>query len=262
MKPKQTDKAKKSFFYADAGIFETELSAPAKLVFLYLMRVADKRGVCYPSVSMIAARCSFSKNTARKAITELEHAGFLATRRGYQRTPSGHSRCTSNTYTLSFDAQKEPLPTPTAEPDPVQDVEGGGAAAAQEINNNTTFTRAHKHHSFYEDPTDPELARILDRLQLHLYEDKQFSAMIEHVIRKMYAADAITVKKQRIPQGAVRSVLNMLTINHIDFILQKLREGTDEVNSGEAYVMSCLYNAPIDCTVADLRFMSRLKSYA
>ena len=69
----------------------------------------------------------------------------------------------------------------------------------------------------------------------------------------MYEADGVTVKKQRIPQGAVRNVLRMLTIDHIDYVQRQLERGTEPIVSGESYLISCIYNAPSDCAVIGAR---------
>ena len=245
-------------FYAAAAIFDSDVSASAKLVLLYLSRVANREGVCFPSLATIGEHCGYSKNTVRKALAELEQAGLLTMERGYQTTHNGRTRCTCNTYTILMPT-KERCPTAAAEPEGVQPVHGEGAAVEREINNNSNLTIAHRDHSLSLEETDPELALIFDKIQLHLYEDKTFSAMMEHVITQMYHADGIYVKKRFIPQGAVRNVLSMLTIDHIDYIQRQLNSGVANVRRGEPYVMSCIYNAPIDCTVSDMRFLSQFR---
>ena len=100
-------------------------------------------------------------------------------------------------------------------------------------------------------PDETELERILDRLYLHLYEDKDFGRAVEQAIRTMYYAEYIKVNGNRIPQGAVRNVLEDLRIDHIDHVQRMLNEYGYDVTKGENYLISCIYNAPIDCTVQD-----------
>lgn len=106
-------------------------------------------------------------------------------------------------------------------------------------------------------PKSDELERMIDGLNLDLYqgEDRQLAAAIEDAIRAMYYASRIKVGGRWIPQGAVRSVLKSLTINHIDYIMAKLADQPEDepVTNGRAYLMACIYNAPADCAVNNKR---------
>lgn len=104
------------------------------------------------------------------------------------------------------------------------------------------------------DETDG-LERLIDGLQLDLFEGSyaRIASAVEDAIRTMYNADSIRVNGRTVPQGAVRSVLKSLTIDHIDFIIRQLENATpdDKVTNGRAYLMACIYNAPADCAVND-----------
>lgn len=106
-----------------------------------------------------------------------------------------------------------------------------------------------------------ELERMIEGLNLALYQgsDRLFAKAIENAIRTMYSADHIRVNGRTIPQGAARSVLRTLTIDHIDYILAKLedQEPEEPVNNGQAYLISCIYNAPADCAVNQKRQFGR-----
>ena len=106
-----------------------------------------------------------------------------------------------------------------------------------------------------------ELERMIEGLNLGLYQgsDRLFAKAIENAIRTMYNADHIRVNGRTIPQGAARSVLRTLTIDHIDYILAKLedQEPEEPVNNGQAYLISCIYNAPADCAVNQKRQFGR-----
>ena len=107
-------------------------------------------------------------------------------------------------------------------------------------------------HSQSVDTTDPDgekkgLGAILSGLQLDLYEDKSFSKSVRHALRRMYHSDSIRVKGENIPRDQVRSSMELLTIDHIDFVQRQLSEATASVTWGEGYLISCLYNAPLDC---------------
>lgn len=110
------------------------------------------------------------------------------------------------------------------------------------------------------DETDG-LERLIDGLQLDLFEGSyaRIASAVEDAIRTMYNADSIRVNGRTVPQGAVRSVLKSLTIDHIDFIIRQLENATpdDKVTNGRAYLMACIYNAPADCAVNDRKQLWR-----
>ena len=105
------------------------------------------------------------------------------------------------------------------------------------------------------------LERTIDGLHLDLYEGMagQFAKAVENAIRTMWRREHIRVNGDVIPQGAVRSVLRSLTIDHIDYLLEKLEAaGTEEpVTNGQAYLMACIYNAPADFAVNNQRSYGR-----
>ena len=104
-----------------------------------------------------------------------------------------------------------------------------------------------------------ELERLIVGLELDLYEDHRFAQTIEQAIRAMYRAEEIKVNGQFVPQSAVRDVLRRLTIDHIDFVLAQLCDlNPDEpIRRGQAYLISCIYNAPVDCLVNQKRAFGR-----
>ena len=110
------------------------------------------------------------------------------------------------------------------------------------------------------DETDG-LERLIDGLQLDLFEGSyaRIASAVEDAIRTMYNADSIRVNGRTVPQGAGRSVLKSLTIDHIDFIIRQLENATpdDKVTNGRAYLMACIYNAPADCAVNDRKQLWR-----
>ncbi len=260
MEQPQTATARKSF-YVQTKIFEQGYSRIGKLVLLYLCRTANREGKCYPSIATIAEQCGCCENSVRKAIRELCGAGAITSEPCFITTQRGRVRQRSNLYTLTQPPQKEPPyapacdDTPPAEsaPTPLQPVNPPPAKSEGEINHNSNLTTAHTDPSFPPREDGKEIDAIVDGLHLQLYTDRAFAKTVEHVIRRMYDADGITVKKQRIPQGAVRNVLRMLRIEHIDYVQLQLARGAEPVVCGEGYLMSCLYNAPTDCAVIGLR---------
>ena len=73
-----------------------ELSHRAKTVYMYLKDRSNADGTCWPSVRRIAADLKLSRRTVQRALSDLEHHGFLE--RTHRRRPNGS--LTSNFYRL------------------------------------------------------------------------------------------------------------------------------------------------------------------
>ena len=64
-----------SFFgtiYAD-----TELPSRARAVYMYLRDRSDGAGKCWPGIKTIAADLKLSRSTVKRALSDLEHSGYL-----------------------------------------------------------------------------------------------------------------------------------------------------------------------------------------
>ena len=242
--------AKRKTFYVRADLFEARISLRAKLVLVYLSRVSNKEGISFPSVPTIARMCDCCPNTARKAIRELAGAGFISVAAATLPTRSGKTRWATNRYTLLFVPSRNEVPLLH----PVQGAPSGDEGHS--YNSKLTMDVPYGHSQSVGDRTDPDLdpdgekkglSAILSRLQLDLYEDKSFAKAVRHALRRMYHAESIRVNGTVIPREDVRSVMELLTIDHVDFVERQLREATAAVTCGEKYLIACLYNAPLDC---------------
>lgn len=58
-------------------IYASELPHRAKSVYMYLHDRADRDGKCYPAIATIARELKLSRSTVKRAITDLEKAGYL-----------------------------------------------------------------------------------------------------------------------------------------------------------------------------------------
>ena len=241
--------AKRQTFYTRADLFHTDVSPRAKFVFTYLSSVSDRQGVCFPSVPTIAEKCGCCENSVRKALRELEGAGLISISSNTLPTRRGGRRRTANVYTLLFVPAKN-------EGGPLQPVKGGPSRDEGHRYYSKDTMDVPKGHSQSVDVTDPDpdrdgpetgLKAIFARLQLDLFYDKSFAKAIRHALRRMYHAESIRVNGEVIFREDVRSVMELLTIDHIDFVERQLREATATVTCGEKFLVSCLYNAPLDC---------------
>ncbi|MCL6478103.1 MAG: helix-turn-helix domain-containing protein [Peptococcaceae bacterium] len=71
------DDRRKNWFWDSNEIFSSNLSAYAKLVRLYLARCADSERRAFPSYNRIARDCGISRDTAKRAVAELEEKGWV-----------------------------------------------------------------------------------------------------------------------------------------------------------------------------------------
>lgn len=112
------DERRKNWFWDYNEIFSSDLSAYAKLVRLYLARCANGDRQAWPSYNRIAKECGISRDTAKRAVAELEEKGWVV--KNIQIKDDGeHS---SNIYSLC-----DPPQPVKEEKNPVaNDNEGGG----------------------------------------------------------------------------------------------------------------------------------------
>ncbi len=80
---------------------DTELSHRALSVYMYLRDRSDAESKCWPGINTIAADLHLSRSTVKRAITDLEKAGYL--QKDYRYRENGSH--TSNLYTISKKAK-------------------------------------------------------------------------------------------------------------------------------------------------------------
>ena len=75
---------------------DEELSHRAKAVYMYLRDRADAEGKCWPGINTIAADLKLSRSTVKRALADLERAGYLKRTHRFRENGS----YTSNLYTV------------------------------------------------------------------------------------------------------------------------------------------------------------------
>lgn len=245
--------AKRKTFYVATDVFDRELSPAAIAVYAYLSFCGNKERQCFPSVKTIANACGIGTTCTRSAIRELTESGLIRREPNYAVTKTGRRRRMTNLYTLL----KAPwAPSPGEAPLP-RDTNDAPSPDGGEMNNDRKAIKPLPSIGQYNE--ENELERLIAGLELDLYEDRRFAQAVEQAIRAMYRAEEIKVNGQIVPQSAVRDVLRRLTIDHIDFVLAQLCDlNLDEpIRRGQAYLISCIYNAPVDCLVNQKRAFGR-----
>lgn len=75
---------------------DTELPSRARTVYMYLRDRADAEGKCWPGIKTIASDLKLSRSTVKRALDDLEKAGYLKRLPRYRANGSS----TSNLYSV------------------------------------------------------------------------------------------------------------------------------------------------------------------
>ena len=234
--------SKRRKFYVSADIFDYGLSAQAIAVYAFLSRCAGKEGVAYPSVAKIAQNCRIAESTVRTTITGLERCGLLRREEHYVLSGNGKLRQTSNRYYLTECKIEHPSPSDETEGGCQMDATPPPAETGEIYDEYKDMNKSIS-VSLYE---ENGLTEILERLSLHSYEDIHFANAVELAVRDMYYAEHITVGGEKIPQRRVRERLSHLDTSCLDLIYSRMRDYGVSFQSAGRYLISCLYNAPVD----------------
>ena len=97
---------------------------------------------------------------------------------------------------------------------------------------------------------EPELKQDLLRMGLDRYRDRTFAAEVEQAVRTMYRSESIRVRGQTIGQEVARYVLRQLTAAHIEFVDRQMFTAAAPIQNRQAYLIACLYNAPVEWLLA------------
>ena len=261
--------AKRKTFYVPAAIFEGGHSAYAVAVYAYLCFCCDKSGVCFPGMETIAEKCGIARSTARNAIAELERSGLIRSEATHQTSRSGKIRRGTNRYRLTEAPVSNVKPTSCdgapstvsrCTPPPCDGVPLHRETAypppcdSGEIYNNSKEIMGDVPsvgHNACEDTTG--LDAILAPLYLDSFFDQVFAQSVKQAIKTMYDLPILSVNGMRIPNALIRKRLMMLTIDHIDYVEKQIDAFSGEITNGERYLMACIYNAPVDCMMKNVR---------
>jgi len=252
--------AKRKTFYVSAAIFSKPHSAYAVAVYAYLSFCADKQGVCFPSIETISKHTGMSRNTVKKSIEELRTAELIRAETTRKLSRNGRMRQSVNRYFLAVPlsrgdntaCQEMTTGLSCGDPTPGHVVTPPRSPDGREINNNSKdiIGDVPSVGITGREATDRDgLDAIFERIHLDCFFDQVFAQSVRQTVERMYASPHITVNGQRIGQDAVRERLKLLTIDHIDFVEAQLDEHGGEITHGERYLMSCIYNAPVDVLV-------------
>jgi len=228
---------KREIFFINKDIFNHSLNGNAIAVFAYLSYCCNKSGMAFPSVKKIAAACGMASSTVRKAIDRLIECGMLIKEYSYMKSTNGKNRQTSNKYYLAKAKITEGV-TPTEEQTHMQNSSAPTPSDSEEIDNNVIYMSNSLSVCPYEELTE--------RLQLHLYEDKDFAECVRLAIKEMYYAESITVNGNKIPQEQIRDRLKQLNMDCIDRVYRCFENYGGEIYNAKNYLISCIYNAPLD----------------
>ena len=75
---------------------DTELPSRSRAVYMYLRDRSDAEGKCWPGIKTIASDMKLSRSTVKRALADLEKAGYLRILPRYRENGSS----TSNLYSI------------------------------------------------------------------------------------------------------------------------------------------------------------------
>lgn len=117
-------------------------------------------------------------------------------------------------------------------------------------NNKTDFTQIENSQSVShveDEPSDGQtgdnkiLQEILDRCELLIFSDN-VASMFQNAIERLYYSKDFKVGNAVLPQGQVRSYLNLLDADVLLGALEKMKNNETTVKNPTAYLMSVIFN--------------------
>lgn len=219
-------KSKRKEFYLTTKALECSLSSAARSVFMYLSYCFDRKGECFPSMRRIAEVCGVCRNTALKAVNELEAAGLISRSPRVVKCGCG-IRQTSNAYRLlAARGVRKPEPVKEEKPD-----------------------------------EDDGLKALLAGLNISgLYEDKDAAKAVEMAIRELWYSENFRFKGESVSRARVRERLRELDIYAIDTVMFLLSEAGGAANK-TAYLKALVYNAPFQTCAVTASEIARFRKY-
>lgn len=98
---------------------------------------------------------------------------------------------------------------------------------------------------------EPEtIEEIKERIEYDIIKEQYPNDDAESLVELMaevqlYNAPTIRIGRQDIPSSFVKRRFRQLEREHIEFVLDSLRENTNQIKNIKAYLLTALYNAPI-----------------
>ena len=118
----------------------------------------------------------------------------------------------------------------------------------------TNYTDINYTDYSYTDPSinhEPEtIEEIKGRIEYDIIKEQYPNDDVESFVEliaevQFYTAPTIRIGRQDIPSSFVKRRFRQLEREHIEFVLDSLRENTNQIKNIKAYLLTALYNAPI-----------------
>ena len=196
----------------------------------------------------LASICKEGVDGIRATVRELENAGYIIRRR--VRDQSGQVR--SMEYTVFEQPQKpEPENPVQAKPEREKPVQ---AKPAQENPTQLNTKETNNENSKYESDLIRTQYRnlILDNIEYALLAARNPTdrARLDELVHLML--DTVCARRKTIriaqndfPTEVVKSQLLKLNAEHIQYVLDRMRQNTTEIRNIKQYLLAALYNAPL-----------------
>ena len=191
----------------------------------------------------LASICKEGVDGIRATVRELENAGYIIRRR--VRDQSGQVR--SMEYTV-FEQPRKPEPENPVQAKPAQE------NPAQENPTQLNTKETNNENSKYESDLIRTQYRnlILDNIEYALLAARNPTdrARLDELVHLML--DTVCARRKTIriaqndfPTEVVKSQFLKLNAEHIQYVLDRMRQNTTEIRNIKQYLLAALYNAPL-----------------
>ena len=118
----------------------------------------------------------------------------------------------------------------------------------------TNYTDINYTDYSYTDPSinqEPEtIDEIKERIEYDIIKEQYPNDDVESLVEliaevQLYNAATVRIGRQDIPSSFVKRRFRQLEREHIEFVLDSMRENTNQIKNIKAYLLTALYNAPI-----------------
>lgn len=264
-----------TWFWSNKIIFELPIDSNAKLVYIFLCRIAGKSHNAYPSYSTIGKKCGIKSRTIiKKAINTLMEAGLLdyrtrmskegdkssnvytlydepnekVIRKYHTLNHSGAEKCSAHEATIGGPLNEQPCPPDEQPPTynglpSVQNLDN--PSPLNEHNQSLSKNRSFKNQSINQDrQTDThELQNLFETIGMPRLKHAAQIQVIESALTDLLQNGR--AGKKVYPREEIAATLQNLTVEKIDAALDRW-EGQSKkrsIPSPYEYIKTCLFAA-------------------
>lgn len=226
---------------------DIDLSLKAKGLLSLMLSLPDDWDY---SAKGLATLCQEGRDSVESGLKELEREGYLLRRR--IRSPNGcFGHIQYEIYEESFlkdRASAQPKRNKSEQDDSKQD--SPVLINRKQLNIEKHITEQQKEK---EDQNDAHRwrVRIENNIDYDTLVEKYGEEKIDHLVELMLEVvisenPYCLISKEKLPREVVRSRMRKINSEHIEYVLEELDNTTCRIGNAKAYVLTALFNAPVN----------------